>query len=123
LRILPLLQFITTTLWGHLFAHPADGLEQSVEHKNEYMIIDNTPLVSEYISVPKDAGDFNPNAFVAGIIEGVCDYAGFTTVGKRGVGVSAHWSDEGEWKGRTVFLVKFGAEVMEREEALGRGDK
>jgi hypothetical protein len=132
LRILPLLQFITNNLWRHLFSRSADGLEQSVNNQNEYMVIDNDPLVSQYISVPRESKDFNPNAFVAGIIEGVCDAAGFTTLGARGMGVSAHWAGEGEegevkgrtmWPDKTVFLIKFAGEVMEREEVLAKGDK
>jgi hypothetical protein len=130
LRILQLLQFITNNLWRHLFSRPADGLEQSVNNQNEYMIIDNDPLVSQYISVPRESKDFNPNAFVAGIIEGVCDASGFTTLGARGMGVSAHWAGEEDsgsgrvmWPDKTVFLIKFAPEVLEREEILGKGDK
>lgn len=89
------------------------------------MITDNDPLISQYISVPAEIGSFNPGALVAGIMEGVCDGAGFATVGGRGVGVSAHWSqDEGDrkvWPGKTVFLIRFAPEVLEREEILGRG--
>jgi hypothetical protein len=129
LRILPLLQFITNNLWRHLFGHAADGLEQSVNNTNEYMVIDNDPLVSQYISVPRESKDFNPNAFVAGVVEGVCDAAGFTTHGGRGMGVSAHWAAEeeegkvGMWPDKTIFLIKFAEEVMEREEVLAKGDK
>ena len=125
LRIIQLLTFLTQNLWRHLFARPADGIEQSVAEKNQYMIIDNDPVASQYISVPKESKDFNPNAFVAGIIEGVCDASGFTTVGRRGVGVSAHWASEegGIWPDKTIFLIKFAPEVLEREEVLGKGDK
>lgn len=85
------------------------------------MIIDNEPLVNQYISVPKEMSQFNAAAYVAGIVEGVCDGAGFAarvsahTVGGQG-------GKEGEmWPGRTVFVVKFQPEVIEREGFLAGG--
>ena len=76
------------------------------------MISDNEPLVNQYISVPKEMGNLNCAAFVAGIIEGVC-----CGVGLRGE-VSAHNAGEGEggmWPGKTVFLIRFEEEVVMRE--------
>ncbi|KAF2103886.1 TRAPP I complex [Rhizodiscina lignyota] len=123
-RILPLLQFITTTLWRHLFSRPADALERSAANAAEYMVSDNEPLVNSYISVPREMSQLNCAAFVAGIIEGVCDGAGLKTVS-----VSAHWVGEGDgggagakegmWPGKTIFLIKFAPEVIEREEIMG----
>ncbi|KAF2004292.1 TRAPP I complex [Amniculicola lignicola CBS 123094] len=129
-RILPLLQFIAQTLWRHLFSRPADALERSEADAGQYMLFDNEPLVNQYISLPREMSQLNCAAFVAGIIEGVCDGAGFATEG-----VSAHSvgleeagaaGTEGEkkvkpmWPDRTVFLIKFKPEVLEREEILGR---
>lgn len=121
-RILPLLQFVSTTLWKHLFGRPADALERSQENKDEYMITDNDPVVNAYISVPKEMSQLNCAAYVAGIIEGVCDGCGFYAK------VSAHSvaEEEGQgggkdgqmWPGKTVFLVKFKEEVLEREEIV-----
>ena len=37
------------------------------------MISDNDPLLSKYISVPKELSSFNPGSFVAGIVEAVFD--------------------------------------------------
>lgn len=115
LTILQLLNFFTTTLWKHLFSRPADALEKSNDSADQYMIIDNDPLVNQYISVPKEMSQLNCAAFVAGIIEGAADGAGFParvtahTVGGQG-------TKEGElWPGRTVFVVKFQPEVVERE--------
>jgi len=91
------------------------------------MISDNEPLVNAYVSTPKEMSQLNTAAFVAGIVEGVCDGAGFRTVS-----VSAHWTGDaadggqekggkGEmWPGKTVFLIRFAPEVMEREELLGK---
>ena len=82
------------------------------------MISDNDPLVNQYISVPKEMNQLNCAAFVAGIVVGVCDGAGFPAR------VTAHCVGKGEvgelWPGKTVFLVKFQAEVVEREAFLGR---
>ncbi|OJJ37328.1 hypothetical protein ASPWEDRAFT_108213 [Aspergillus wentii DTO 134E9] len=116
LRILPLLHLIHGPLWRLLFQRPADALEQSVspDTPNEYMITDNDPLVNTYISVPKEMNMLNCAAFVAGIIEGVCDGCGFEAK------VSAHNQPTEMWPGRTVFLLRFGESVMEREKVLER---
>ncbi|THV85221.1 trafficking protein particle complex subunit 5 [Aureobasidium pullulans] len=116
-RLLDLLQFIHTTLWRSLFGRPADALEASTGNNNDYMIIDNDPLVNTYISIPKEMSQLNCAAFVGGIIEGICDAAGFSTDG-----VTAHWAENDElWPSKTIFLVKFKPEVVEREEALKAG--
>lgn len=113
-RLLELLQFVHGTLWRALFSRTADALEQSTTKKNEYMIVDNEPLVNTYISIPKEMSQLNVAAFVAGMIEGLCDAAGFSTDG-----VTAHWSEGDElWPGKTIFLLRFKAEVVEREEAI-----
>ena len=119
--IITLLHFIKQNVWQHLFGRQADRLEKSAnpDTPDEYMIIDNEPLVNRYVSVPREMSQLNCAAFVAGIVEGVCDGAAFParvtahTVGKP--------EDPGEmWPGRTVFLVKFAPEVLEREGYLGK---
>lgn len=119
LNIIALLNFIINIMWKHLFSRSADALEKSNENPDQYMIIENEPLVNQYISVPKEMSQLNCAAFVAGIIEGACDGAGFPAR------VSAHTvtapGKEGEmWPGKTVFLVKFQPEVVEREAFLAR---
>ncbi|MCJ1474793.1 TRAPP subunit trs31 [Lambiella insularis] len=115
-RILPLLQFITTTLWKHLFGRPADALERSSANEDEYMISDNEPLVNMYVSVPKEMNQLNCAAYVAGVIEGVCDGGGLTAA------VSAHNGGTEMWPGKTIFLIRFEGGVVEREGILeGRG--
>ncbi|KXT08964.1 hypothetical protein AC579_4034 [Pseudocercospora musae] len=117
-RMLDLLQFIHGSLWRALFNRSADALEQSNTKKNEYMIVDNEPLVNTFISIPKEMSQLNCAAFVAGIIEGMCDAAGFSTEG-----VTAHWAGEGDemWPGKTIFLLRFKESVVEREEAIKAG--
>ncbi|CAG7919447.1 unnamed protein product [Penicillium olsonii] len=116
LRIITLLHLIHGPLWRLLFGRAADALEHSVspDTPNEYMITDNDPLVNTYISVPREMSMLNCAAFVAGIIEGVCDGCGFETK------VSAHNQPTDLWPSRTVFLVRFGDAVMEREKVLER---
>lgn len=118
IRLLDLLQFIHGTLWRALFGRPADALEQSTTKKEEYMIIDNEPLVNTYISIPKEMSQLNCAAIIAGVIEGVCDAAAFTTES-----VTAHWAGEGNemWPGKTIFLLRFSTIVLEREDAVKAG--
>ncbi|KAJ5678090.1 uncharacterized protein N7477_003723 [Penicillium maclennaniae] len=71
-------------------------------------------LLNTYISVPREMSMLNCAAFVAGIIEGVCDGCGFEAK------VSAHNQPTEMWPSRTVFLVRFGDSVMEREKVLER---
>ena len=115
LRLLPLLTLLTTKLYPLLFSRPADSLEQSTTNKNEYMIIDNTPLTNTYISVPKEMNQLSVAAYIAGVLEGVCDASGFEAK------VSAHNQGTETWPNRTVFLVKFEDTVIARDAELERG--
>lgn len=98
------------------------------------MIIDNEPLVNAYLSVPREMSQLNCAAYVAGMIEGVCDGAGFParvtahSVGGAGAqqsgeedaaAAAAGGAVQEMWPGKTVFLVKFRPEVLEREAYLG----
>ncbi|KAJ9604306.1 Trafficking protein particle complex subunit 31 [Cladophialophora chaetospira] len=114
LRLLPLLNLLTTKLYPLLFSRPADSLEQSTTNPGEYMIIDNTPLTNQYISVPKEMNQLSVAAYIAGIIEGLCDAAGFSCK------ASAHNTGTDVWPNRTVFLIKFEESVLERERELER---
>jgi hypothetical protein len=76
------------------------------------MISDNEPLINQYISVPKEMNQLNCGAFVAGIIEGVCDGGGMAAK------VSAHSVGTEMWQGKTVWLVRFEDSVVERDSAL-----
>lgn len=114
LRLLPLLTLLTTKLYPLLFSRPADSLEQSTTNPGEYMIIDNTPLTNHFISVPKEMNQLSVAAYIAGIIEGVCDGAGFQCK------ASAHNTGTDVWPNRTVFLIKFDDHVLERERELER---
>lgn len=134
--IITLLHLIKIQLWTHLFGRQADQIQRSSnpDTPDEYMIIDNEPLVNAYVSVPREMSQLNCAAYVAGMIEGVCDGAGFParvtahSVGGQQQGGDGAGADAGAaaggavqemWPGKTVFLVKFAPEVLEREAYLG----
>ncbi len=80
-RLLDILRYMYTTVWKYLFGRQAKDLQQSNDTKDEYMISDDEDSLwmGKFVSVPKDMGSFNCHAFLAGIVRGVLDTAGFTT--------------------------------------------
>eukprot|EP00163_Fabomonas_tropica_P024174 TRINITY_DN417_c1_g1_i2.p1 TRINITY_DN417_c1_g1~~TRINITY_DN417_c1_g1_i2.p1 ORF type:complete len:187 (+),score=16.86 TRINITY_DN417_c1_g1_i2:277-837(+) len=108
-KILNILGFISNTVWKTLFGKAADSLEKSTENDDEYMINERDPLVNRFISVPKEYGQLNCGAFVAGIVKGILDGGGFPAR------VSAHTLPEPGAPNKTTILIKFAPEVMARE--------
>eukprot|EP01051_Picozoa_sp_SAG22_P002395 SAG22_NODE_105_length_20045_cov_23.373308_4_plen_189_part_00 len=106
-KVLGMLTFIKDSVWTNLFGKPADDIQKSVENEGEYFLIDNLPLVNQFISVPDDHGQFNCGAFLAGIVAGCLEGAEFPAV------VKAISQDT-----RTFILIRFSAEVLEREKRL-----
>ncbi|KAL3907695.1 MAG: hypothetical protein SGARI_003409 [Bacillariaceae sp.] len=125
-----ILQFISTQVWKALFGKNADSLERSIDNADEFMIVDNAPMTSTFISVPADFGQLSADAYMSGIVAGVLTGAGFSAR------VTAHSVvlEEGEQqevlassssslpprKEKAVFLVKFDAEVLQRDAAMDR---
>lgn len=109
IKILEILQFIHGAFWKSIFGKTANELEKSQDIENEYMIIDDIPLVSKFISVPKDYGNLSCSAFTAGIIEGALDSACFPAT------VTAHSVPKEGLPLRTVFLIKFDELLYTRE--------
>lgn len=125
-----ILQFVSANVWKSLFGKPADSLERSIDHSDEFMIVDYEPITSTYVSVPSDLGQLSVDSFISGIIAGVLDGAGFSAR------VTAHsvTLEEGEGSGsggnnnpnlpprkdKAVFLVKFSPEVLKRDASLDR---
>eukprot|EP00551_Chaetoceros_affinis_P003688 CAMPEP_0203646416 /NCGR_PEP_ID=MMETSP0088-20131115/13001_1 /ASSEMBLY_ACC=CAM_ASM_001087 /TAXON_ID=426623 /ORGANISM="Chaetoceros affinis, Strain CCMP159" /LENGTH=131 /DNA_ID=CAMNT_0050503629 /DNA_START=294 /DNA_END=689 /DNA_ORIENTATION=- len=126
-----ILQFISTSVWKHLFGKGADSLERSIDNADEYMIFDNNPITSTFLSSHQISAD----AYISGIIAGICEGAGFTarvtahslaadegdggtgsTVGGRGAMESGFSLPRR--KDKAVFLVKFSEKVLERDAAL-----
>lgn len=125
------LQFVSTQVWKSLFGKPADSLERSIDHADEFMIVDYEPLTSTFVSVPPDFGQLSVDAYMSGIVAGVLTGAGFSAR------VTAHsvQLEEGEQppststlsssavpprREKAVFLVKFSPEVLERDAAMDR---
>eukprot|EP00808_Paulinella_micropora_P010225 g50892.t1 len=102
-----MLQFIHTNVWKVLFGKPVlfgktgDGLEKSTSADDEYYIFDKDPVTNKFVSLPKEMGQFNCAAFIAGIINGMLDGAEFKCT------VKALWSTG---QTRTVYVVKLGKE-------------
>jgi hypothetical protein len=134
-----MLQFVSTQVWKSLFGKVADSLEKSIDNDDEFMIVDHEPLTSTFVSVPSDFGQLSVDSYMSGIIAGVLCGAGFEAR------VTAHsvQTDESEQnnsntnssipsggfasgylmpprKEKAVFLVKFSAEVLERDAAMDR---
>ncbi|KAJ7770653.1 NO signaling/Golgi transport ligand-binding domain-containing protein [Mycena metata] len=112
IRFLPALMSVHTQVWRAVFGKPADGIEKSVENADEYMIIDNDPLIERYISVPKDMSQLSCSSFTAGIVEAVLDGLGFPAR------VTAHNTPTTQFPSRTTILIKLEKSVLEREEVL-----
>ncbi|RCK65932.1 Transport protein particle subunit trs31 [Candida viswanathii] len=109
IKLIEMLQFIHGPFWKLVFGKAANELEKSQDTANEYMIVENLPTLNKFISIPKEYGDLNCSAFVAGIIEGALDNSGFN------VNVTAHTAATDANPLRTVFLIKFDDSVLTRE--------
>lgn len=110
IKIIEILQFIHGPFWRAVFGKTANELEKLQDLHDEYMIIDNMPVVSRFISIPKDYSNLNCSAFVAGIVEGALDSSGFHCT------VVAHSAPVEGLPLRTVFLIKFDSLLFTREE-------
>ncbi|CAG8455705.1 4884_t:CDS:2 [Funneliformis caledonium] len=111
-RVLGILYFIHTTVWKTLFGKQADTLEKSTENENEYMISDNDPLISKYISVPKELSELNCNSFLAGIVEAILDGSQFPSR------VTAHSLPIDGFPLRTTIFIQLDKEILQREDQL-----
>ncbi|CAR27002.1 ZYRO0C06534p [Zygosaccharomyces rouxii] len=104
LKILDILQFVHGTMWTYLFGHASDDLVKSSERDNEYMIVDNLPMLTQFIPAGRSC-----DYFTCGIIQGFLDSAEFPCR------VSAHSMPQGELDQRTVYLIQFDRHVLERD--------
>ncbi|KAI8903809.1 NO signaling/Golgi transport ligand-binding domain-containing protein [Gorgonomyces haynaldii] len=111
-RVLQILYFINTNVWKNLFGKQADSLEKSTDADDEFMISDNEPLVTKFISVPKEMSSLNCGAFMAGIVEAILDCSQFPCR------VTAHSTGNEQFPNRTTLLIKFTAKTMQREQTF-----
>lgn len=107
ISVIGMLQFVSSTVWQQLFGKSADALEKSTDTPNAYMIRDDEPLTNYFISMPKDLSRLNPASYMAGIVRGVLDGAGFPCT-VQAVTVPA----ETAARDKTVFLIKFEAAAI-----------
>ncbi|KAJ2266027.1 protein particle complex subunit [Coemansia sp. RSA 1935] len=114
-RVLPTLMFINTVVWRALFDKQADSLGRSTDNEDEYMITDNEPNILKYISAPKEMSSFSPGAFLAGIVEAIAEGC------QCPARVTSHLVPAEGMPLKTVILLKFNKEVMEREKRLDAG--
>lgn len=112
IKILDMLRFIGSSVWKSLFGKAADNLEKSSEDENQFMIIDSDPVLSKYISVPKEYENLDCESFVAGVIEGILDISYFQCE------VSAHNVPMTGMPNRTVYLVSLDNSVTRREKRI-----
>eukprot|EP00160_Parvularia_atlantis_P020528 Unigene8551_Nuclearia_a/m.26186 Unigene8551_Nuclearia_a/g.26186 ORF Unigene8551_Nuclearia_a/g.26186 Unigene8551_Nuclearia_a/m.26186 type:complete len:178 (-) Unigene8551_Nuclearia_a:80-613(-) len=111
-RVIGILSFIHTVVFKSLFGKQSDGLERSTDSADSYLIHDNDPIIAGFVSVPRQMGDFNCNAFTAGVIEAVLERSQFPAK------VSAHNGATSNFPRRTTFLIKFDQSVMDRDRRL-----
>lgn len=104
LKIIDMLQFVHGTVWSYLFGHVSDDLVKSSERDNEYMIVDNQPVLTQFIP-----GGVSCDYFVCGIIQGFLNTAKFPCC------VSAHCMPQHGFDRRVVYLIQFDKQVLERE--------
>ena len=134
IRLMNILQFVSTQVWKALFGKNADSLERSIDNADEFMIVDYEPITSTFVSVPADFGQLSVDAYMSGIIAGVLSGAGFSArvtahsvVLEEGehTTTSSAFSSSGTSplpprKSKAVFLVKFDSTVLERDAAMDR---
>jgi hypothetical protein len=115
LTVVSVLQFISGSVWQQLFGKPADALEKSTDQSHgplAFMIREEDPLTNHYISMPKELSRLNVASYIAGIITGMLNSAGFLVTEVQAVTVPATGTNP---RDGVVFLIKFDASVAARE--------
>ena len=49
IKIVDMLHFITNQVWKNLFGRVADNIEQTVDNKNEYRIVDRLSIANRFV--------------------------------------------------------------------------
>jgi len=78
------------------------------------MIGDNAPVMTQFISIPRDMSQLDCSAFLAGIVEACLEGAQFHAR------VTAHATPTDALPRRTTILIKLAPIVLEREAMLTR---
>jgi hypothetical protein len=104
--VVNMLVAVKEKIWPFLFGYQAHNLEQQLDDQNCYMLYDDKPMVTQYISHPQDLrSHFTCCSFVAGILEGLLCSAGFQCT------VTAHPNYQGVAPtalcDKVIFVIKF----------------
>jgi hypothetical protein len=103
--VVQMLLAVKEKIWPYLFGYQASGLEQQLDNANCYMIYDDKPMVTYFVSYPADLKNvFSCCAFVAGILEGILTTSGFPceiTTHPNNAGGDAAGAD------KVVFVIEF----------------
>jgi hypothetical protein len=71
--LMNMLQFVSTTAWKSLFGKAADSLERSIDHADEYMIVDYAPITRYACVNCFDQSVFGPpNSEVSTVLQYLC---------------------------------------------------
>ncbi|OHT13561.1 hypothetical protein TRFO_03312 [Tritrichomonas foetus] len=98
----PMLLLVKEKIWPFLFGAQATELQQQLDDQSCYMMYDDKPMVTQFISLPADIrNQFTCCAFVAGIIEGILTSAGHQCR------VSGHPNPMLPSSDKVVYLIKF----------------
>ena len=106
-KIVNILQFLHNNAWKNLFGKQADGIQRSTDDIYEYRLIENKPVVNRFIS--EKGSSVNCSSFIAGIIEGFLNSAGFLCK------VSAYFLDN-EQTPKTFYIIKFDKSIVDKDD-------
>lgn len=99
---IPMLIALKEKIWHFLFGAMATDLQQQVDDQSCYMLYDDKPMVTHYISHPAEIkAQFSCCSFVAGIIEGILFSAGFPCR------ITTHPNPQSQQPNAVVYLIKF----------------
>jgi len=105
-KVLHILMFVKVNLWKALFGKEADKLEQANDDDGTYYIIEKDPIITSFISIPKDKGSLNLMSFAGGIVEAFLNMSNFPAK------CTVAW-----YKG-TTLIIKFDESVITRDKAI-----
>jgi hypothetical protein len=114
-KIVDILWFIAKPFWLNVFNKPAPSLEVHANHSHIYMLKEESNICNRYACLPKGSKGVNCAAFVAGILEGFLNAAGFSC---RVSAVYENEDSRGEVLEKTTFIIYFAPEIVRREREI-----
>jgi hypothetical protein len=102
--VVTMLIAVKEKIWPYLFGYQAHGLEQQLDDANCFMLYDEKPMVTQFISHPQDLKNhFSCCSFVGGILEGILCSAGFPCT----VTTHPNTSTPGGSPDKVIFVIQF----------------